>query len=81
MLLDEGRHERLRARAQRTGSSIGGLVRDAIDLAYPEEVDGAPATQAEAAAALLAADPMPVDDWPAMKRLRNEMYEEHLRGE
>lgn len=80
MLLDENRHERLRLRAQRTGTSIGELVREAIDVAYPDD-DGVPATQAEAAAALLAADPMPVDDWPVMKQLRNEMYEEHLPGE
>lgn len=79
VLLDESRHERLRLRAQRTGSSIGELVREAIDVAYPDPTDGLPATQAEAAAALLVADPIVVEDWPAMKRLRDTPHEEHVR--
>lgn len=76
VLLDEGRHERLRQRAQRTGSSIGELVREAIDVAYPDEPQ--PLSAGEAAAALLDSEPMPVDDWPVMKAERNEMWEEHL---
>lgn len=76
VLLDEDRHQRLRQRAQRTGSSIGELVREAIDLAYPTEEP--PLSAAEAAGALLDSEPIPVDDWPVMKAERNEMWEEHL---
>lgn len=76
VLLDEGRHERLRLRAQRTGSSIGELVRDAIDVAFPEEPRALSAR--EGAAGLLDSDPMPVDDWPVMKAERDAMWEKHL---
>jgi len=76
ILLDENRHRRLRRRAESTGASIGELVREAIDLAYPE--DSGSLSPAEGAAGLLDAEPMPVDDWPIMKAERNEMWEEHL---
>lgn len=76
ILLDEDRHTRLRRRADSTGASIGELVRDAIDLAYPDEP--APLSAAEAATELLDSDPMPVDDWPVMKAERDAMWEKHL---
>lgn len=75
-MLDENRHTRLRRRAESTGASIGELVRDAIDLAYPEEPPALSA--AEGAAGLLDSEPMPVDDWPIMKAERNDMWEKHL---
>lgn len=76
ILLDEDRHQRLRLRAERTGSSMGELVREAIDLAYPDEPS--PLSAAEAATALLDSEPMPVDDWPVMKAERDAMWEKHL---
>lgn len=76
ILLDEDRHQRLRERAAQTGVSIGALVREAIDVAYPPR--SGRLSSAEGAAALLDAEPMPVDDWPAMKAERDEMWEEHL---
>jgi len=76
VLLDEDRHRRLHERAEQTGASIGELVRQAIDQAYPAEPFAL--TAAQGAAALLDAEPMPVDDWPMMKAERDEMWEEHL---
>jgi hypothetical protein len=71
LLLDEDRYERLARRAETTGSSVGALIREAIDLAYPREE----LTRREAADRLLAAEPMPVEDWPEMKRqIRDEMF-------
>lgn len=71
LLLDEDRYERLARRAEATGSSVGALIREAIDLAYPKQT----MTRREAADRLLAAEPMPVDDWPVMKRqIRDEMF-------
>ena len=61
-----------------SGRSVGDLIREAIDVTYPEQGE-APLTQADAAAALLAAEPIQVEDWAAMKRLRDETYEEQLR--
>jgi len=71
LLLDEDRYERLVRRAEATGSSVGALIREAIDLAYPDQR----LARRLAADRLLAAEPMPVDDWPAMKRqIRDEMF-------
>ena len=74
--MDEDRHTRLRRRAESTGASIGELVREAIDLAYPK--DQPPLSAREGAAGLLDSDPMPVDDWPVMKAQRNDTWEKHL---
>lgn len=64
ILLDEDRHERLRRRADERGTSVAKLIREAIDRAYPPPN----ADRAAAAQRLLDAPPMPVDDWPKMKR-------------
>jgi len=70
-LLDEESYQRLEARSRRTGASIGALLRRAVDVTYPPERSDA----ASAAHALLSADAMPVEDWPAMKReLRDGFY-------
>lgn len=61
VLLDDERYERLARRAAERGTSIGMLVRDAIDATYPT-VD--PEKRA-AADAILAAEPMPVPVDPA----------------
>ncbi len=61
ILLDDERYERLSRRAAAQGSSIGMLVRDAIDAQYPFED---PERRA-AADRILAAEPMPVPLDPA----------------
>lgn len=64
ILLDDERHDRLRRRSEESGTSLGALIREAIDIAFP----GVPTDRVHAAERLLAADPMAVDDWPALKR-------------
>lgn len=63
VLLDEERLRRLELRARATGASVGALVRDAIDVAYP----GVRTDREHAGRALLDAPPMPVGDLPEMK--------------
>lgn len=64
LLLDAERYARLEERAQRTGASVGALIRAAIDLAYP----AAPSDRERAGTELLDADPIPVADWSDLKR-------------
>ena len=71
LLLDEDRYGRLRRRANERGTSVASLIREAIDRTFPEE--GMEAE--EAGRLLLEAEPMPVEDWPDMKReMLDEMY-------
>lgn len=70
ILLDGERMNRLEREAERRGSSVATLVREAIDGAFP---DGAPSRSA-AGRLLLDASPLPVEDWPAMKNEIDEMY-------
>ena len=71
LLLDEDRYKRLARRAEATGSSVGAVIREAIDIAYPKLA----LTPREAADRLLAAEPMEVEDWPVMKEtVRDEMF-------
>ena len=58
VLLDEKRYQRLRARAAAEGSSVGALVRDAIDRML---VDG-PDANVASAEAFLSAEPLPVGE-------------------
>lgn len=73
VLVDEERFQRLQVEAERTGATIGAIVRQAIDAALPPDPDHA---SIEAAGArLLDAPPMPVGDWAAMKRqLADELH-------
>jgi len=73
ILLDERRHELLEREAQRRGTSVAALVREAIDRTYA----GADANRAEAGRALLAAASMPVEDWVEMK---SDMLDELSSG-
>lgn len=57
VLLDDERLERLRARAASTGSSVGELIRTAIDR---ELADGRNAEREAAVDAFLAAPPLPI---------------------
>lgn len=74
VLVDEQRLERLKRQAERSGASVGALVRDAIDRTYPPVSP----ERAQAVEELLAMEPMPVDDWPAMKRDIEQMHVREL---
>ena len=63
MLLDDDLHQRLRETAAKRGISLGALIREAIDEKLARVQDA----RAVAAERFLAAEPMPVDDWPVMK--------------
>lgn len=72
ILLDEDRYERLRECAEERGASVATLIREAIDRTFPAVA----ADRAQAARRLLDAEPMPVEDWPEMKReLIDEMWD------
>ncbi|HST55889.1 MAG TPA: CopG family transcriptional regulator [Solirubrobacteraceae bacterium] len=64
LLLDDDLHQRLRESAARRGISMGALIREAIEEKLPSTSD----KRSRAFAKLLTAKPMPVEDWPAMKR-------------
>jgi plasmid stability protein len=71
LLLDDDLHRRLRETAAQRGISLGALIREAID----EKLSRVHEDRAKAIDELLAADPMPVEDWPVMKReLVEDMY-------
>ncbi len=64
ILLDDELHGRLRELAESRGISIGSLVREAIE----EKLSLVRDTRAQAIDEFLALEPMPVDDWPVMKK-------------
>jgi hypothetical protein len=64
LLLDDELHRRLRQIAAERGISLGALIREAID----EKLTRVQDVRAEAFRQLLEAEPMPVDDWPVMKK-------------
>jgi hypothetical protein len=64
LLLDDELHRRLREIAAQRGISMGALIREAID----EKLASTQNARGEAIQELLDAEPMPVDDWPVMKR-------------
>jgi plasmid stability protein len=64
LLLDDDLHRRLRETAAERGISLGALIREAID----EKLSRVQEARAKAIDKLLAASPMPVDDWPVMKK-------------
>lgn len=64
LLLDRERYERLEVEAARRGVSVAAVIREAIDWAVGGDVD----SRAEAAAQLLAAEPMEVGEWAEEKR-------------
>ena len=64
LLLDDDLHRRLRETAAERGISLGALIREAIG----EKLAGVQDDRARAIDELLAAEPMPVEDWPVMKR-------------
>lgn len=68
LLLDEERYRRVAAVARRKRVSVATVIRDAIDSSLASESRD----RASAAAAILAAEPMPV---PSVKELRKELDE------
>jgi hypothetical protein len=64
VLIDEKRYRRLEQRAAAEHRPVAALVRDALDLAYPDDSDGRRA----AGLAFLALEPMPAADWAELKR-------------
>jgi len=64
LLLDDDLHRRLRETAAQRGISMGALIREAIDEKLSQVQDD----RVKAIDELLAAEPMPVEDWPIMKR-------------
>ncbi|WP_292811039.1 hypothetical protein AB2L57_04360 [Microbacterium sp. HA-8] len=71
VLVDVTQRERLERAAAERGVSVASLVRAAIDVVYPPQAT----SRAKAAAAVLAADPMPA---PVVDELVAELDE--LRG-
>ncbi len=64
LLLDDELHRRLRETAAQRGISMGALIREAVE----EKLASVQDTRAQAIQQLLDAEPMPVEDWPVMKR-------------
>ncbi len=64
LLLDDDLHRQLRETAAQRGISLGALIREAID----EKLSRVQEARAKAIDKLLAAPPMPVNDWPVMKK-------------
>ena len=64
LLLDDELHRRLRETAAERGISMGALIREAIDEKFSRGQDA----RSAAFSKLLAAEPMPVEDWPVMKK-------------
>lgn len=71
VLLDEDRYRRLESLARSRRTSVATLVREAVDVAYPKQ----PTSRLEAGRRLLAAEPIPVADWPELKDEVEAMYE------
>lgn len=63
ILFAEDEYRSLEREARERGVSVGALVRDAVTQVYGTERD----RRRAAGERLLAAEPMPVDDWAAMK--------------
>jgi hypothetical protein len=69
ILLDDARYRRVEAAARDRKTSVAAVIRDAIDVALPSDVD----KKRKAIEELLAADPIPV---PAtVEELRAELDE------
>ncbi len=64
ILIDEDRHALLERESQRSGRPVAELIRHAVDARYGIDL----AERRRAFERLLAAEPMPVDDWDVMKR-------------
>ncbi|MBA2324457.1 MAG: antitoxin [Pseudonocardiales bacterium] len=73
VLLDDERLARLVKEAERRGSSVATLVREAIDTAFPAEG----LSRVDAGRVLLDAEPIEVGDWSELKDEIEQMYQSH----
>ncbi len=64
ILMDERRYDLLERESRRSGRSVGELVRESVDRAFGFDRTG----RREALDAMLAEEPMPVEDWTTMKQ-------------
>lgn len=71
ILLDEGRYSRLERLARRRKTSVATLVREAVDVAFPDEA----LSREDSGRRLLAAEPIEIGDWAAVKAEIEAMYE------
>jgi hypothetical protein len=69
VLLDEARYERVAAAAKERNSSVGAVIRDAIDKAVPVES----ARRKAAAERILSMTPVPMPDPHELKRELDEI--------
>lgn len=69
VLIHRDQRERLELESRRRGASVGRLVREAIDLAFP----AGSASRQHAASRLLDAEPMPVPDVDGLRRELDEL--------
>lgn len=69
ILLDDRRYRRLAAAAKARKTSVAAVVREAIDVALPADVD----RKREAGRAILAAEPIPVPDIDHLKAELDEI--------
>jgi len=74
VLLDEGRYRRLQTKGRETRKSVGALIREAIDIAYP-------AASSRKSAALRAILQAPTIVAPPPEGLRAELEELRSRRE
>jgi hypothetical protein len=74
VMIDDARYRRLKAVAQERRLSAAAVVRDAIDAAFPRDLG----KKQRAAAALLAAEPMPVPH--TVEELKAELEEFRTGG-
>jgi predicted DNA-binding protein len=77
LLLDEERHRRLADEAQRTGRSIGALVREAIDVRFEQEEQ---AERRRTAAGELLSAPRPGDPEPDWSEVERELLDASPAG-
>ena len=72
IVIDEQRYRRLVARARQRDTSVSAVIREAIDVAIPDDL----AKKRAAAKAILEAEPMPVPE--TVEELKAELDE--IRG-
>lgn len=75
VLLDEGRYRRLESLARSRKTSVATLVREAVDVAFPDQ----PVPRTEAGRRLLDAEPIPVGEWVQIKGEIEAMYGQSVR--
>ncbi|MGH2498472.1 MAG: antitoxin [Candidatus Limnocylindria bacterium] len=74
VLLEDDQIRRLRREAKRRKLSVGALVREAVDRAYPS----GPRDRAAIAARMLSGPKLPVDEWEVIERGMEEEIARHV---